>query len=190
MFENQPNPPDFCAANASDWHLQALERLTVERQAFVNFTGSLTGDNELSGDIVQQVQLKILERKLHPRNPAALRPWIYRLLRNAVIDHYRRKGTELRATEAFWRERQPKAEGEPCVCAQRRLDQMKPEYSDALREMEMRGLSVKKYAEQRNISTSNASVRLHRARKALRRRVEQTCGACAGAGCFACSCQR
>jgi RNA polymerase sigma-70 factor (ECF subfamily) len=47
---------------------------------------------------------------------------------------------------------------------------------------------VQEYAWQVGISSNNASVRLHPARKALRNRLEKICGPCAGAGCFDCTC--
>jgi len=39
------------------------------------------------------------------------------------------------------------------------------------------------------ISENNAAVRVHRARQALRKQVQLTCGACATHGCVDCRCQ-
>ncbi|MGZ7100373.1 MAG: RNA polymerase sigma factor, partial [Candidatus Angelobacter sp.] len=41
-----------------------------------------------------------------------------------------------------------------------------------------------------SITAENAAVRVHRARKALRRQVELPCGTCAEHGCLDCHCQR
>nr|MBA3538947.1 RNA polymerase subunit sigma-70 [Deltaproteobacteria bacterium] len=62
------------------------------------------------------------------------------------------------------------------------------EYADALRRIEVDGVSVKDYAEEAGISSSNAGVRVFRAREALRRQVARSCGTCATHGCLDCTC--
>jgi copper chaperone CopZ len=44
------------------------------------------------------------------------------------------------------------------------------------------------FAEQRGLSSSNAAVRVCRAREALKKRVTESCGTCAEHGCLNCSC--
>jgi len=39
------------------------------------------------------------------------------------------------------------------------------------------------------VTPNNAAVRLHRARGALKKRLEQTCGTCTQHGCLDCTCQ-
>ena len=61
-------------------------------------------------------------------------------------------------------------------------------YAEALREVDLGGASVMAWAERAGITANNASVRLFRAREALRRQVERSCGTCATHGCEDCSC--
>jgi RNA polymerase sigma-70 factor (ECF subfamily) len=75
-----------------------------------------------------------------------------------------------------------------CECATALLDTLKPEYAEALRRVEMEGVSVKDFARDKSVSPNTASVRLFRAREALRRQVERSCGTCAEHGCLDCSC--
>lgn len=75
-----------------------------------------------------------------------------------------------------------------CACAMSLLDTLKPEYADALRRVDLAGVSVKAFAEEGSMTANNASVRLFRARRALRRQVERICGTCAEHGCLDCSC--
>jgi RNA polymerase sigma-70 factor (ECF subfamily) len=49
---------------------------------------------------------------------------------------------------------------------------------------------VKAYAEQKGLSSSNAAVRVFRAREALKKRVIESCGTCAEHGCVDCTCKR
>ena len=78
--------------------------------------------------------------------------------------------------------------GEVCRCVARLADTFKPEYADALRRIEVDGVSVKDFAEEQGISTNNAAVRVFRAREALRRQVALSCGTCAEHGCLNCTC--
>lgn len=41
-----------------------------------------------------------------------------------------------------------------------------------------------------DVTANNASVRLHRARRALKEQLLRACGACAAHGCLECSCRR
>ena len=54
--------------------------------------------------------------------------------------------------------------------------------------IEIEGMPVKEFAEQRGLSSGNAGVRVFRAREALRRAVMSSCGACATSGCKNCTC--
>lgn len=65
---------------------------------------------------------------------------------------------------------------------------MKPEYAQALKEIDVEGLSVKAFAQRNGITPSNAAVRVFRAREALKKRVVTACGTCAEHGCFECTC--
>lgn len=65
---------------------------------------------------------------------------------------------------------------------------MSNEYADALRRIEVEGVSVKDYADRIGISSSNAGVRVLRAREALRKQVVRSCGTCADHGCLDCTC--
>jgi DNA-directed RNA polymerase specialized sigma24 family protein len=122
-------------------------------------------------------------------------PWFYRLLRNAAIDQFRRRGAANRAVEAFARELETHAAPEPeleaaiCACVTRLAGSLKEEYAEALRVVDVQGTAVKAFAEQRGLSANNAGVRVFRAREALKKRVIETCGTCAEHGCRDCTCQ-
>ena len=77
-----------------------------------------------------------------------------------------------------------------CACVTRLAATLKPEYADALQAIDVQGMPVKAFAEQRGLSTSNAGVRVFRAREALKKRVRESCGMCADHGCLNCTCRR
>jgi RNA polymerase sigma-70 factor (ECF subfamily) len=121
--------------------------------------------------------------------------WFYRLLRNAVIDHYRRNASADRAMEAFAREMQnaeipaPDLKEEICHCVSRVVTKLKPEYREALEVVDIGEATPKELAARAGISANNATVRIHRARQALQKQVRLTCGACAEHGCVDCRCK-
>jgi RNA polymerase sigma-70 factor (ECF subfamily) len=49
---------------------------------------------------------------------------------------------------------------------------------------------VKTFAAEHGITPTNASIRLLRARQALKKEVTRACGTCAEHGCVDCSCKR
>lgn len=132
--------------------------------------------------------------KLEDLPSEAVVPWFYTTLRNAVIDRHRRQEVENRILEEF--SRQLQREGAPdseldreiCACVTRVAETLKPEYADALARVDVGGEAVKDYAAARELSAGNASVRLHRARQALKKRLLESCGLCAEHGCFDCNC--
>ena len=121
--------------------------------------------------------------------------WLYRTLRNAIVDDARRRGAAERALGALAAE--PEGDGETppdardavCRCVMRIAEAMKPEYAAALRRVDVEGVPVQTYAAEAGITPNNASVRLHRAREALRAKVRAACGTCAEHGCLDCGCR-
>jgi RNA polymerase sigma factor (sigma-70 family) len=167
--------------------------LVENRRAFLSFLERRVGRRELAEDVLQDAFARSLEKvPLGSEESAAA--WFYRVLRNAVVDHYRRGGASERALTAL--ARQLDEEIEPglderdavCRCVARLADTLKQEYAQALRRVDVDGLSVQDYAAEAGITPNNAGVRVFRARQTLRKRVVHWCGACAARGCVDCSC--
>ena len=154
------------------------------------------GDRALAEDILQDAFAKVVTRPDQVPGDEAVVPWFYRSLRNAAIDQFRRRGAADRAYEAFARELDTQTtpsnemEAEICACVSRLAATLKPEYAEALAAIEVVGMPVKTFAEQKGLSPNNAGVRVFRAREALRKRVTESCGTCAEHGCFNCTCKR
>jgi RNA polymerase sigma factor (sigma-70 family) len=173
-----------------------LDHLLARRKQFLSFVQRRVSDSELAEDILQTAYLRAFEHRddFHPSQSVV--PWFYRLLRNAVIDSYRRHAAKERAHEAWARELEISAtpsadlQNEVCACLHGILDGLKPEYSEALRAIDLGDQRVQDFAGQHGISISNAGVRVHRARTALRKELLRTCAACAEHGCADCTCKK
>lgn len=174
---------------------ERVQALLVENhRAFLAFLERRVGDRATAEDILQDAFARGLSTGAGLREEERAVAWFYRLLRNAVVDHYRRRGARSRALEGFVREldtaQEPHAElGEAvCACVALLAETLQPAYAEAIRRIEVDGLAVKDFAAEAGISPGNAAVRVHRARRALRTQVERSCGTCAEHGCLSCSC--
>ena len=173
-----------------------VETLLENHRAFLRYLERRVGDRALAEDILQDAFAKVVARPEQAPIDEAIVPWFYRTLRNAAVDRFRRRGAADRAYEAFARELEthetPSAdmETEICACVSRLAATLKPEYAEALQAIEVTGTPVKAYAEQKGLSSSNAAVRVFRAREALKKRVMESCGTCAEHGCVNCTCKR
>ena len=173
----------------------ALHLFLERRRAFLNFVRSSVHDLEDAEDILQRASLKIINGAAGLRDAERAEAWIYRILRNEVADYFRRRAVQSRRIAEFSPEdlsgslpshssHQPQF----CPCATKELPNLHPNYSDTLRSVDMNGEAIPAHAKRKGISVNSATVRLHRARKSLRSRLETRCGTCAGAGCFDCRC--
>lgn len=170
-----------------------VKALVDNHQRFLAFLERRVGSRETAEDILQDGFVRALERAdtLHSEESAVA--WFYRLLRNVLVDHYRRRGAEDRALAAAADELQSNESDAElrdtvCTCVRELIATLKPEYGTALRRVELEGQRVDGFAREAGITVTNASVRLHRAREALRRRVLQSCGTCVIHRCHDCEC--
>lgn len=172
-----------------------LKALVDNHQRFLAFLERRTGSRDAAEDILQDGFVRALERVDSVRDEESAVAWFYRLLRNALVDHARRRGAEDRAlavaaTETQTAEDDPQLRETVCACVRDLIETLKPEYATALRRVELEDARVDAFARETGITATNAAVRLHRAREALRRRVLESCGTCVIHGCRDCECGR
>jgi len=173
-----------------------LAPILAARERFFEFLARRVGDREAAEDILQAALLRATERASELHAHESITAWFYRVLRNAVVDHFRARARAGERTEAYVREvtgfhsaeMEPAFEAEACRCLVSLVDTLKPEYADVLHRVELDGMSVKDYADAREITANLAGVRAFRARNALRRQLIACCGGCADNGCKDCDC--
>jgi RNA polymerase sigma-70 factor (ECF subfamily) len=170
-----------------------LQPLVDNHRAFLRFLERRVGSREEAEDILQDAFGRSLEKLDQLGDDESIVRWFYRVLRNAVIDHYRRKAAAGRARDAFASEFDeavppPEVENEICGCVRTLASTLKPAYAEALQKIDVDGMPVKDFAAAEGMSATNAGVRVFRAREALRRQVVRSCGTCAEHGCIDCTC--
>lgn len=174
---------------------EAIERLVAGRQQFLTFLEKRIQSRAAAEDILQAAFVRSLEKGKSVRDEESVVAWFYRVLRNAIIDYYRQRGTNEKVTEQLVSELQAHQEpddifkGEICQCVNGLLENVKPEYRDALRTIDIEEGSLADLASQAGITANNAAVRVHRAREALRKQLLTACGICAQHGCIDCHCK-
>ncbi|MDB6149753.1 MAG: Sigma subunit DNA-directed polymerase [Chthoniobacter sp.] len=163
--------------------------------AFQGFARRRLGDDQLAADAVQESLLRALKSErglLHDQNLLA---WFYRILRNVLTDLHRRRTVQAKGLERFAEELaiadedQADVEQTACACFRGLLTTMRPEYAQVLQLADLDGQPAEAVAQQVGITRNNLKVRLHRARRQLRERLEQTCQLCAKHGCLDCQCE-
>lgn len=170
------------------------ERLVSSHRDFLGFLERRLGDRALAEDILQDAFVRTIEKGGAVRDEESSVAWFYSILRNAVIDHYRRSASRGRALELLAKEMEgaseppPELHGAICACIGQLATSLKPEYAEAIQRVEVEGVAVQDFAGQVGITPNNAAVRVFRAREALRKQVKASCGTCAEHGCVDCRC--
>ena len=180
----------------SDHQLQdaLATTLLANLGAFQAFARNRLRDDHLAADAVQESLLRALKAADKLSDDENLVAWFYRILRNVLTDLHRRRATQTAALERFANELDATAADDDetrsvgCSCLSALLPTLRPDYARVLQLSDLDGQPSEAVAEQVGISRDNLKVRLHRARRQLRERLEQTCRACATHGCLDCTC--
>ncbi len=172
----------------------SIQKLVDGHRQFLAFLERRVESRAVAEDILQTAFVRTLEHGSEIRDEETVVAWFYRVLRNAVIDHYRSRASAERAQDVWGREfaghELPEAEmrKEICGCVARLMEGLKPEYREALQVVDLDEGSLKDLAQRTGATAGNAAVRVHRAREALRKQVVKACGTCAEHGCMDCGC--
>jgi RNA polymerase sigma-70 factor (ECF subfamily) len=169
------------------------EQLLQQRSKIISYIRARVDDPDLSEDVFQDSLLKVLQHAGDLHDAERLVPWFYRIVNNAIADYYRQKGLAARYQPRLALEAELNAEPDEraalCACFQDLLPTLKPEYAALIRRLDLDEAEPKQVAGALGLTRNNLKVRHHRARQALRQRLEETCRMCAEHGCLDCTCQ-
>lgn len=170
-----------------------LQVLLDNHTRFLRFLEPRVGSRDAAEDVLQAAFVKSLTKAEGLREGESAVAWFYRLLRNALIDYYRRRAAEQRRLAVHAERASESAEDEAlretvCQCVEGLIPLLKPEYATVLKRAELEGATLQQVGSELGITANNAGVRLHRARAALKKQLEATCGTCTEHGCLRCTC--
>ena len=177
-----------------------VQRLTENRFLFETFLRRRVVDDFIVQDLLQQSFVKAIQQQHSLNNEESVVPWFYRILRNTVFDYYRSKASENRRRNDFLKQSRVLAadhvpsldetKAAVCSCLDGVISALRPGYADLIRRVDLTGETIAVVARDLQITPNNATVRLHRARQALRQSLEDSCGVCSKHGCLNCTCDK
>jgi RNA polymerase sigma-70 factor (ECF subfamily) len=161
----------------------ATATIPTTEQAWAEFRDGLrgfllrrVGDPDVADDLLQEVFIKVHTQLATLRDPGRLQPWMYRVARNAVADHFRARRDAAPLSDALpapERERDAVAELAPCIRAL--VKRLPAPDREALELTDLGDLSQIELARRLGISPSGAKSRVQRARSRLKEAVLACC---------------
>jgi RNA polymerase sigma factor (sigma-70 family) len=172
-----------------------IARALAETQRdFLRFIRRRVGPSADVEDLLQQFYLQVRSHASRLRQEDSMHAWLRRVLATTLSDHFRREGARHRAEADFARKdaATPAVEEDletvVCLCLYRLLPLLKSEYAEVLWRVDLLGEARESVAEGLGTTLNNLTVRLHRARHALRRALELFCETCPIHGYLDCGC--
>jgi len=165
-----------------------LTELASRREQFFGFVRGRVSTAAEADDLLQRGFVKAANSVSALRDPARADAWFYQILRRILIDH-RSSVAECELTPA----RTAVAEvvcDEPatCACSLQLLETLPPRYAEVLRRIDLDEESIDEVARSLSLRSGTVTVRLHRARRALRQRLLASCGTRSARQCLDCAC--
>lgn len=158
------------------------------------------GNHEEAEEVLQRFLLKAMERSGDLRDVKSVRAWLNRVLATTIVDFQRAAIRRRRHERTAEPEEsaavadlavEPDAEIDEavCNCFYHLLPTLKPGYADVIWRADLLGEPRGRLAVSLGTTVNNLTVRLHRARQALKIRLEQMCDTCIVHGFLNCQCE-
>lgn len=149
------------------------------RDEFHGFILRPVGDPTAAEDLVQEVLLKAYARRQTLRQASRLRPWLYQIARNVLVDYYRKRQSSpaLSAEAIAWtiEDEDNSTLRDLARCLVPLLDELPEPYRRVLQLTEFEGLTQRELASRLGLSLSGAKSRVQRARVMLREVLLKCC---------------
>jgi RNA polymerase sigma-70 factor (ECF subfamily) len=182
------SPPPLSVARETARELLVL--LARERSQFVDFARKRVGSGVDAEDLLHQAMLRAAEQLETLRDTERVEAWFYRVLRNTIADYHeqtarRRSRLDVLAVDPAVATPEEIA---TCACSLGVLADLRPDYREIVRRVDIDEEPLADVAAALAITTNNATVRLHRGRKALRDALARKCGTDSARACLDCAC--
>jgi RNA polymerase sigma-70 factor (ECF subfamily) len=154
------------------------QRVTGFATRLKKFIRRRVSDDATADDLTQETLLKVYRSRARWPDGERLEAWLYRIARNTIIDHYRRRRPteELPAAVAA----EPRDEVDELRTAvtatmRRFLADMPVLYREPVRLAELEGLPLAKIALRLDLSLSAVKARVRRGRAMLKKQLQDCC---------------
>lgn len=147
------------------------------RAELLRFVRNRVGDKCVAEDIVHDVFIKAFTHRNELKDGSRLRPWLYQITRNALIDHYRsQKPCEPLPEDLVEHTAEgERAEEELALCLRPLLRELPEKYREAVLITMEADVTQRQFASRKGLSVSGAKSRVQRGRNMLREALLQCC---------------
>ena len=150
------------------------------------FIAKRVGNEAEIEDLLQEVFLRVHQNAQSLQEPERMVSWVFQITRNAIVDHYRsaQRRRELPAGLATEIERdknlmaveeENEAKYELSHCLRPMIDRLSPDYREAIRLVELEGLTNQEAAIKLGVSVPGMKSRVQRGRQQIRKMLDQCC---------------
>ncbi len=175
--------------------LAAIRTLADVHATFLQFLRRNLRNESDAEEVMQQFYLRVVVHASQLRKEESVLIWLRRVLQSVLSDYRRRAAARGRAEADFARKEaatppsMDDLEGFVCMCLYKFLPLLKSEYVEALRRVDLENEPREAVAAALGLTLANLTVRLHRARQALRRALQLSCETCPIHGYLDCGCE-
>lgn len=173
----------------------AIRVLAEVHDTFLQFLRRHLRNDSDAEEVMQQFYLRVVVHASQLRKEESVNIWLRRVLQSALIDYRRRAAARERAEADFARKEAATPvpvddlDAFVCMCIYKLLPLLKPEYAEVLRRVDLENEPREAIAAALGLTLSNLTVRLYRARQALRRALQLSCETCPIHGYLDCGCE-
>ena len=173
----------------------AIRTLAEVHGTFLQFLRRKLRNESDAEEVMQQVYLRVVVHASQLRKEESVQIWLRRVLRSALSDYRRRAVARWHAEADFARKDAAtpalvdELDAFVCMCLYKLLPSLKPEYAELLRRADLENEPREAIAASLGLTLGNLTVRLHRARQALRRALQLSCETCPIHGYLDCACE-
>ena len=173
------------------------QTLVESRRQLLAYLRRQLGSADEAEDVLQTFVLRALSRSGDLRDVKPVRGWLSRILVTSIADHQRQAARQRKRETAMSPEQldelsivpDPELEEAVCNCLYKLLPTLKPEHAEVVWRIDLMEETREAVAAHLGITLNALGVRLHRARQALRRRLEEMCLTCPVHGYLDCGCE-
>lgn len=189
--------PRKVSSDASRTSDAAVRRVLEEsNRQFFGFLCRRMGGVDDAEDVLQAFMVRAVERSNQLEDVRSVRGWLSRVLATTIVDHQRHAARKRQRETAmdpmdlqeFSIEADFEIDEAICNCLYKLLPTLKAEYADVIWRIDLLEEPRKHVADDLGLTVNNLTVRLHRGRQALKKRLEEMCLTCPVHGFFDCNC--
>lgn len=151
------------------------------------FIAKRVGNEAETEDLLQNIFLKVHQHADTLQEPERLVSWVFQVTRNAIVDHYRsaerRREVPAGLSTEIHQDKKPpvieenetEAKYELSQCLRPMIDRLSSDYREAIRLVELEGLTNQEAAIKLGLSVPGMKSRVQRGRQQLRKMLDECC---------------